>query len=135
MRSAITISLIKEARGGPFVFWEDLPGSIRKAASLGFDAVEIFPPSRDAIPVEKILPLLKESKLKVSAIGTGGGWVLHKLTLTSPDADIRKRAVDFIRSMIDAAGALAPQPSSAPCRDDGAKPSTRTRRCTISKPR
>lgn len=106
MRSAITISLIKEARGGPFVFWEDLPGSIKKAASLGFDAIEIFPPAGEAVPAEKILPLLKESKLKVSAIGTGGGWVLHKLTLTSPDADIRKRAVEFIRSIIDAAGAL-----------------------------
>ncbi|HWE03813.1 MAG TPA: sugar phosphate isomerase/epimerase family protein [Tepidisphaeraceae bacterium] len=106
MRSAVTISLIKEARGGPFIYWDDLPGSIRKAASLGFDAVEIFPPAGDAIPADQILPLLKESKLKVSAIGTGGGWVLHKLTLTNADADIRRRATEFIRSIIDAAGAL-----------------------------
>ncbi len=44
MRSAVTISLVPEARGGPFVFWDDLLEGCRKAAALGFDAVEIFPP-------------------------------------------------------------------------------------------
>lgn len=106
MKSAVTISLIKEARGGPFVFWEDLPGSIRKAAALGFDAVEIFAPGGEAIPTDKVRTLLAESKLKLAAVGTGGGWVLHKLTLTSPDARIRERAREFIRSIIDAGGAL-----------------------------
>ena len=106
MKSAITISLIKEARGGPFVYWDDLPGSIGKAADLGFDAVEIFAPSAEAIPADKVRPLLAEKKLKLSAVGTGGGWVLHRLTLTSPDAAVREKAKAFIRSIIDAAGAL-----------------------------
>ncbi len=106
MKSAITISLIKEARGGPFVYWEDLPGSIAKAAALGFDAVEIFAPGPEALSPEKIRPLLDASKLKLAAVGTGGGWVLHRLALTSPDAAIRAKATDFIRSMIDAGGKL-----------------------------
>ena len=25
MKSAVTVSLVKEAKGGPFVFWDDLP--------------------------------------------------------------------------------------------------------------
>src|SRR3954447_9527654 len=45
IRSAVTISLVPEARGGPFVFWDDLTSGCRKAAELGFDAVEVFPPS------------------------------------------------------------------------------------------
>jgi sugar phosphate isomerase/epimerase len=106
MRSAVTISLVKEARGGPFVFWEDLAGGCRKAAELGFDAVEIFPPSPDAISGDVVLPLLKVNGLRVAAVGTGAGWVIHRLTLTSPDATIRSRAKDFIRSIIDAASVL-----------------------------
>jgi sugar phosphate isomerase/epimerase len=106
MKSAVTISLIKEARGGPFVYWDDLPGSIRKAAALGFDAVEIFAPSGDALRADVIRPLLQASKLKLAAVGTGGGWVLHKLTLTSPDDAIREKAKAFIRSIVDAGGAL-----------------------------
>jgi sugar phosphate isomerase/epimerase len=106
MRSAVTISLIKEARGGPFVYWDDLPGSIKKAAALGFDAVEIFAPGPQALSAAQIRPLLADAKLKLAAVGTGGGWLLHKLSLTSPDASGRQKARDFIRSMIDAGGAM-----------------------------
>jgi len=49
MKSAVTVSLVAEAKGGPFVFWDDLPAACRKAKEIGFDAVEIFPPSPDAI--------------------------------------------------------------------------------------
>ena len=49
IKSCVTISLVKEARGGPFVFWDDLAASCRKAAALGFDAVEVFPPAPDAV--------------------------------------------------------------------------------------
>ncbi|PYK99342.1 MAG: sugar phosphate isomerase, partial [Verrucomicrobia bacterium] len=45
MHSAVTISLIPEARGAPFVFRDDLAAGCEKAAALGFDAVEVFPRS------------------------------------------------------------------------------------------
>ena len=106
MKSAVTISLVPQAKGGPFVYWDDLSGSIAKAAALKFDAVEIFAPSAAALAADALLPLLDENKLKLAAVGTGAGWVLHKLTLTSSDEDIRRRAVDFIRSIIDAGGKL-----------------------------
>jgi sugar phosphate isomerase/epimerase len=103
IRSAITVSLVREARGGPFVFWDDLAGSCRKIAALGFDAVEIFPPSAQAIADANIRPLLEQNQLKLAAVGTGGGWVVQQLTLTSPDASVRNRAREFVRSIIDAA--------------------------------
>jgi sugar phosphate isomerase/epimerase len=106
IRSAVTISLIPEARGGPFVFWDGLEESCRKAKSLGFDAVEIFPPSPDAVAESFVSPILKRHELRLAAVGTGGGWVLHKLTLTSGDAAMRARAREFVRSIIDAAGRL-----------------------------
>ena len=101
MRSAVTISLVPEARGGPFVFWDDLAAGCREAKALGFDAVEIFPPGPDAIDTVELCGLLADTGLVVAAVGTGAGWVKHKLTLTSPDQDIHGRAMVFVESMID----------------------------------
>ncbi len=50
IRSCVTVSLVPEARGGPFVFWDDLPAACREAAELGFDAIEIFAPARSGLP-------------------------------------------------------------------------------------
>lgn len=104
MKSAVTISLVNEARGGPFVFWNDLPAACRQAAELGFDAVELFAPGPDSVTREELTSLLQSHQLGLAAVGTGAGWVKHKLTLTSPDAGIRQQAIAFIQSMIDFGG-------------------------------
>jgi len=103
---SVTVSLVPEARGGPFVFWDDLPAACRTAAELGFDAIEIFPPGPEAVDIAAVKTLLADHGLKLAAMGTGAGWVKHKLHLTHPDAPIRARAKDFIRSIIDTAGPL-----------------------------
>lgn len=109
MQSAITVSLVPEARGGPFVFWDDLEETCAHAAALGFDAVEIFPPSAQAIRPHELQRILARHKLRVAAIGTGAGWVLHRLSLTHPDDASRARAVEFVREIITlAAGFGAP---------------------------
>lgn len=106
IKSAVTISLVPEARGGPFVFWDDLEAGCRRAAELGFDAVEIFAPGPGALPERETRALLVRHRLSLAAVGTGAGWVNHQLTLTSPDPSVRQRAKEFVRSMIDAAGVL-----------------------------
>src|SRR5580658_8005033 len=107
IRSAVTISLVAEARGGPFIFWDDLPAACRKAKALGFDAVEIFPPSADALNPNHLRTLLADHGLVLAAVGTGAGWVKGRLHLTLPDASTRARARAFIRSIIDLAGPLS----------------------------
>ena len=102
MRSAITVSLVPESKGGPFVFTDGLADGCAKAAELGFDAVEIFPPSADALA--GAADVLKKYNLGVAAIGTGAGWVVRKLTLTAGDAAVRRDAREFIRAIIDVAG-------------------------------
>ena len=104
MKSAITISLVQQAKGGPFVYWDGLADGCARAAALGFDAVEIFPPSAHALDIAELQGLLDHHRLKVAAIGTGAGWVVHKWSLTHPDAAIRKQAREFIREIVDFAG-------------------------------
>jgi sugar phosphate isomerase/epimerase len=104
IRSCVTISLVKEARGGPFVFWDDLAEGCRKAAELGFDAVEVFPPSPTAVDPKELRSLLDQYGLKLAAVGTGAGWVIQRLQLTSPEPAQRLSAQQFVRAIIDFAG-------------------------------
>src|SRR5437899_5659759 len=99
IRSSVTISLVQEAKGGPFVFWGDLEGSCAKAAQLGFDAVEIFAPSPEVLRKSALNELLAKHKLALAAAGTGAGWLLRKLRLTDPDASVRNQARDFVAEM------------------------------------
>lgn len=101
IKSAITASLVEEARGGPFVFWDGLEDAFAKSAELGFDAVEIFAPGPDAVEVGQVHSLMEQHSLQVAAVGTGAGMVKHGLSLTHTDANIRQSAIEFIRSMID----------------------------------
>ncbi|MFM9069695.1 MAG: TIM barrel protein [Planctomycetota bacterium] len=103
MKSAITICLVKEAAAGPFVFHTDLAVGCAQAAQLGFDAVEIFPPQAKAVNVAQVKALLKKHRLQVAAVGTGAGWLRHKLSLTSADRAVRTKAIAFIRSIVDLA--------------------------------
>ncbi len=106
IRSAVTVSLVDEARGGPFVFWDDLGVACVQAQKLGFDAIEVFPPGPEAVDPARLRILLNDHGLALAAVGTGAGWVKRKLTLTDADVSTRVKARDFIRSIIDFAGPL-----------------------------
>jgi sugar phosphate isomerase/epimerase len=101
IKSSVTVSLVPEACGGPFVFWDDLPSACRKARALGFDAVEVFAPGSQAVNPADLRRLLDDHGLRLAAVGTGAGWVVHRLSLTSLDAAQREQARQFVRSIID----------------------------------
>lgn len=100
MKSAVTVSLVPEARGGPFVFWDDLSAACKTARELGYDAIELFAPSADAVDAKELRRLLDGEGLKLAAVGTGAGWVKHRLHLALPEVSQRQKARDFIRSII-----------------------------------
>ncbi|HEV3385980.1 MAG TPA: sugar phosphate isomerase/epimerase family protein, partial [Gemmata sp.] len=85
------------------MFWDDLASGCKKAKELGFDAVEVFPPGPEAIDSAMLGALLDDNGLSLAAIGTGAGWVKHKLTLTSPDEATREKSISFIRSIMELA--------------------------------
>src|SRR5258708_5403535 len=100
IRSSVTVSLVEEARGGPFVFWHDLPAACHSAKVLGFDAVEVFPAAPDAVDPAELRKLLDENGLALAAVGTGAGWVRQKLHLCLADAPARTSAPDCHHSPI-----------------------------------
>ncbi len=73
---------------------------MQKSSALGFDAVELFTASADALEESLLADLLEKYGLKLAAVGTGAGKVIHGLTLTDPDAEARRKAISFISDMI-----------------------------------
>lgn len=109
IRCAVTITLVPEAKGGPFVFWDDLSAGCAKAAALGFDAVEVFPRSAEEFDAKLLKALLATHRLQLAGMGTGAGWLAHKVRLTDPDAALRRRARDFAGGIVDLAGSFGAQ--------------------------
>ena len=102
IKSAITVSIVEQARRGPFVFHDDVASACRSAAELGFDAIELFAPSAEAIRTLPLPELLSQHGLQLAAVGTGAGMVVHKLQLCDPDASRRAKAEQFIRDIMSA---------------------------------
>ena len=109
IKSAVTVSPVPQARGGPFVYWDDLRAAFASASELGFEAVEIFPPSPEAVAPEIVRPLMERYGLEVAAVGTGAAWVVNRWHFAHPDAFIREQALEYARSIVDAAAALGTQ--------------------------
>ena len=101
IKSAVTINLVTQIKTGPWIYWDNLEESMEKAAALGFDAVELFTASGNAIQSETLKILLDRFNLKLAAVGTGAGKVINGLTLTDNDSDIRKKAIAFIVEMME----------------------------------
>src|SRR5205085_4264712 len=104
--SAITLALFPEAKSGPFILCDDLDRGFARAAEFGFDGIELFPASANDLDRAEVQRLCDKYKLKVAAVGTGAGWVKHKLRLTDPDSARRKQAQDFVAAIVEVAGEL-----------------------------
>ena len=109
IKPCVTISLVRSLgprslSGGPWIYWDELEVSIPKARAAGFDAVELFTSSADAVDTDILSGLLDKYGVKLAAVGTGAGKVLHQLHLASPDKGIRRKARGFISSMIEFGG-------------------------------
>src|SRR5439155_15236178 len=106
MKSAITLALFPEASNGPFILCDQLARGFERAAQFGFDGIELFPDSAGDLNPAAVQGLCDKYAMKVAAVGTGAGWVKHKLRLTDPDPARRKQAQDFVAAIVEVAGKL-----------------------------
>jgi len=106
MKTAITLCQVPEALAGPFVLRSPLPEAFATAATLGFDAVELFLPGPDFISVADVRSLAAEHGLAIAAVGTGAGMLRHGLSITDAAEEKREEAMDFVLAMIDFGGQL-----------------------------
>jgi len=104
IQSGATVCLIPELSGGPFLYSGELDDCCRRAAEAGFDAVELLMRAADAIDRGTLRRTLAAHRLKLSGLSTGGGFLVHRLQLCSPDAEMRRAARSFAESIIDLAG-------------------------------
>ena len=102
MKFGIVISVSK-TKFGPVVFKENLTDNIIKAASMGYDGVELAIRDPKAIKISKVLELLDKYNMKVLSVGTGQIYVEDNLSFSDPDKDIRDRAVNRTKKIIDIA--------------------------------
>ncbi len=103
MKCAITVCQVPQAAAGPFVLHGDLSECLAQACEFGFHGVELFLPGGRSMDSDRLAGLLAEHGLELAALGTGAGWVVHQLTLTSADESTRAAAREFVRGMIDLA--------------------------------
>ena len=95
----------REALPSAFVvFREDLEISLGKARALGYDGVELALLHPGQIDAGRIEALLGEFELEIPMISSGQVFAEGGLCFTSPDREIRDRAVSRIKGLIDAAG-------------------------------
>ncbi|MFB3886366.1 MAG: 5-keto-L-gluconate epimerase [Thermodesulfobacteriota bacterium] len=81
----------------------DFKETIKKAAELGYDAVELAIRDPRMIDVHQTKNLLRQHHLIMPAIGTGQAYGEEGLSFTDPDPEIRKKAVQRIKDQIDLA--------------------------------
>ena len=103
MKFGIVISVSK-TKFGPVVFKENLNENISKAASMGYDGVELAIRKPEALRLKEIDKLILKYNLKVLAIGTGQIYGEEGLNFSDPIREIRDTTVERTKKIIDIAG-------------------------------
>jgi 5-keto-L-gluconate epimerase len=83
------------------VFRDRLDVSIKKAAVLGYDAIELALADAAQANQPEIAKLLDDHGMDLAAISTGRVFAEGHVWMTHPDASIRRRAVDIVKGLVD----------------------------------
>jgi sugar phosphate isomerase/epimerase len=98
----IAVTVVDQASAqAPFVLRGPYTDSIRQAAAIGFNAVELHLSDPAQIDAHEILCTTQQTGVGVASIGTGMAFLREGLTLTHADPAVRERALarmlDFVK--------------------------------------
>ena len=100
----LAATLAKETNPtAPVIMGGDPVIGIGRAASLGYDAVELHWPSPSDIPMERVLAACKLHDMEISAFATGRSYTQQGLSLIAPEPEIRTAAINRLLEFVDAA--------------------------------
>ncbi|MES2221933.1 MAG: sugar phosphate isomerase/epimerase family protein [Acidobacteriota bacterium] len=101
----LSVTIVKEAAAqAPLVLRGDYADSIREAAKIGYDAVELHAADPAEVERSEVRAACEAAGVGVSSIGTGLAWARDGLSLTSPDQEVRRRAIDRLQQFIRLGG-------------------------------
>ena len=83
------------------VFRDRLDISIKKAATLGYDAIELALASAGQADARLIRTLLSDYNMDLAAISTGRVFAEANVWMTNPDPAVRQRAVSIVKGLVE----------------------------------
>jgi sugar phosphate isomerase/epimerase len=102
MKLSIVLST-QPARFQAATFKGDLETNLAHIARLGYDGVELAIRDPKLVDLENLTRLAQKYNLVVPAIGTGQAWGEEGLSFTDPDPEIRRAAIERIKSHVPVA--------------------------------
>jgi 5-keto-L-gluconate epimerase len=105
MKLSIVLST-QQAQFQAATFKGDLETNLARIAALGYKGVELAIRDPRLVDLESLEGLVHKFNLRVPAIGTGQAWGEEGLSFTDPDPQIRKQAIERIKSHVPAASRL-----------------------------
>ncbi len=105
MKLSIVLST-QPASFSALVYKGQLAENIAKIKGLGYDGVELAVRDPGPLDISALNSLLAKHNLPVPAIGTGQAFGEEGLSFTHPDASIRRKAIERIKSHISLADGL-----------------------------
>jgi len=105
MKTSIVLST-HAASFSAVTYQGDFEANLGRIAALGYDGVELAVRDPDLLDLGFVQAALARHGLPVPAIGTGQAFSEEGLSLTDPDAAIRKQTAERIRRQVDLARLL-----------------------------
>ncbi len=96
---AIVVS-VQPARFEAATFKGDLDANLAQVRALGYDGAELAIRDPRQVDAEALTRLVEKHGLAVPAIGTGQAWGEEGLSFTDPDPNIRRAAIERVKSHI-----------------------------------
>jgi 5-keto-L-gluconate epimerase len=106
MKLAVAVAGVG-APDSAFVVWRGFETSLEKAATYGYDGVELALKDAEEIDLPTFRKHLDAHGLEVSCISTGQVFAVSGLSFTHPDPGLRRRTVEVFEGLVDLAAELA----------------------------
>jgi 5-keto-L-gluconate epimerase len=100
------LSIVLSTQSAQFqaaTFKGDLETNLKRIAALGYDGVELAIRDPKLVDLDELERMVRFYRLSVPAIGTGQAWGEESLSFTDPNPQVRRLAIERIKSHIPGA--------------------------------